>query len=149
MAGSPQSPFLPLKIIIHHSATFDGPLASWPAIRRYHIEHNNFADIGYHAGAELIGGSYEVLMGRPWDRPGAHTLHHNGDSLGFCFVGDFNVAPPASAQLIAGARVVALWLRLFGIPITEIYPHLVFNETDCPGALFDVEAFRTIVKAAL
>lgn len=133
------------KVIVHHSGTDDGPMCSWPAIRKYHIEVNGWRDIGYHAGVEIVGTSYEVLVGRAWDRIGAHCLGQNDQSLGLCLVGNFNIETPPPEQLEVAAKLVAMWLRLFNIPDTEIYRHSVFNDTDCPGDLFDLEIFRDMV----
>lgn len=134
------------KIIIHHSGTADGPTLSWGAIRKWHVDHNGWADIGYHAGCELVGDHYEVLYGRPWDRAGAHCPTQNAVALGFCFVGDFTEMPPPEAQIDAGARLIREWLRLFAIPVTEIYPHYRFSDTDCPGKEFDWAYLRWAVN---
>jgi N-acetylmuramoyl-L-alanine amidase len=138
----------PSRIILHHSGTSDGEEMSWNAIRKYHIEHNQWADIGYNAGVELVGASYEVLMGRPWDRSGAHCIGQNNVSLGICLVGNFNLAAPPEAQLRCAARHVAMWCRMFEIPVTEIYRHSSFNDTDCPGDYFDLDQFKSMVLDA-
>ena len=54
------------KIIIHHSAGPDSKIQNWGQIRRYHIDHNGWRDIGYHYGIELVGYDYEILLGR-WE----------------------------------------------------------------------------------
>jgi hypothetical protein len=48
----------PEYIVIHHSLTPDNQTVSWNAIRRYHIDVNKWADIGYHYGIENINGAY-------------------------------------------------------------------------------------------
>jgi hypothetical protein len=53
----------PNKIILHHSATADGPTVSWGAIRRFHVVECAWGAIGYHYGIELVGDYYEVLIG--------------------------------------------------------------------------------------
>jgi len=151
---------IPRKIILHHSLTKDSGTVSWGAIRRYHVtpedDHSIFPDgglgmrdIGYHAGVELVQSGpelyYEVLMGRPWDAPGGHTKGQNQTSLGICFIGDFDIREPPEGQLIAGARIVALWMRLFAIPIGEIYRHADFASKSCPGKMFDLPGFKKIV----
>jgi N-acetylmuramoyl-L-alanine amidase len=138
----------PQRIILHHSGTADGPEISWAAIRKYHVESNLWLDIGYHAGVELIGTSYEVLMGRPWDRSGAHCIGQNNQSLGICLVGNFNLAAPPEAQFRVAARVVAMWCRMFEIPVTEIWRHGSFNDTSCPGDWFDLDQFKSMVLDA-
>lgn len=136
---------IPTKIIIHASATQDDPSFSWGAIRKWHIEHNGWLDIGYNAGCELVGDHYEVMNGRPWTMDGAHCIGQNSTSLGFCFVGDFSKTPPPLAQLISGANFIKEWLRLYKILKSEVYAHKYFNDTDCPGSAFDLEALRRLL----
>jgi hypothetical protein len=145
----------PKKIILHHSATKDGLTVSWNAIRRYHINECVWSDIGYHFGVELVGdpgdpaGSYEVLMGRMPDRPGAHTSGHNAASLGVCFVGNFDLSPPPSGQWRRGVELVAWLCRAYGLRVNDIYGHRDFANKTCPGKMFDLEMFRSEVLAEL
>jgi hypothetical protein len=136
---------VPTKIIIHASATQDDPTFSWGAIRRWHIDHNRWIDIGYNAGCELVGNHYEVMNGRPWELDGAHCIGQNSQSLGFCLVGDFSNNPPPAGQLLASVQFLREWLRLYGIPRSEIYPHRHFNNTDCPGKAFNIEVLRALL----
>jgi len=136
----------PNKIILHHSGGPDGEGNTTAAIRRYHIETLGWQDVGYHALAENIGGSLEIVMGRPWDMNGAHTIGQNDHALGICIVGNWNLEPPPDGQLLVAARFVAMWLRMFDITDTELYRHSYFADTDCPGHAFDLERFRMMVK---
>jgi len=143
--------FLPAKVIVHHAATSTDALNIWPAIRAYHVS-KGWMDIGYHAGAgRSIAGqdTFDVIMGRPWDMPGAHTIGQNSVALGICFLGNYEVAAPPQSLLITGAKLIALWLRLFKIPSTEIYAHKFYNATECPGALFPMDTLKALVEAAL
>jgi hypothetical protein len=126
----------PTRIIIHHSLTKDGSTVSWDAIRWYHTRTNGWRDIGYHAGIELIGGHYEVLIGRMFDEEGAHATGHNSDSLGICLVGNFDTAPPPPAQLDLAIRFTRSLCRVLEIPATRVYRHSDFSAKTCPGALF-------------
>jgi hypothetical protein len=165
---------IPTEIVIHHAAEFDAPTLQWAGIRLFHKswavdgiivtqqeygrrlgahEGKKFKppwiDIGYHAGIELLEHGYEILMGRPWDAQGAHCLKHNTRALGLCFVGDFNLRTPSTAELETGAVIVAYWMRTTGIPLGKIYRHDTLNETDCPGRLFNLTAFLNLVQEAL
>jgi N-acetylmuramoyl-L-alanine amidase len=134
------------RIVIHHSGTpDDGQSYSWPAIKRYHIEVNKWADVAYHGGVEVAGGLPMLQLGRLWDSPGAHCLGHNWDSLGFCFVGNFMAHAPSDEFLREGAKLIRFWMRLYGIPVTEIYRHCELNATDCPGALFPMDALKAML----
>lgn len=136
----------PGKIIIHHSLTPDGSTLSWSAIHHYHVNHNGWSDIGYHAGIEEVEGRYVCLFGRPDVVPGAHTLGHNDSSLGFCFVGNFDErAPDEQRMRVAARRVLAPWCIRFGIRPGYIVGHRRFAEKSCPGSKFRVERLQQIV----
>jgi len=135
--------FIPKKVIVHHSLTRDSGTVSWGAIRRYHMETLGWKACGYHIGVEQVvsGGAvyYEALMGRMWNRAGAHTRGHNHDSLGICFIGNYDGVPPPREALKAGAAVIALWMELYDIGIDDIYTHHHFNKNKtCPGSLFSL-----------
>ncbi len=138
--------FKPQRIFLHHSLTKDSPTVSWGAIRRYHTEVLHWKDCGYHAGVELVrsGGELynEVLMGRMWDVQGAHCRGENHDSLGICFVGNFDNYKPPDAQLEAGGRIISLWMKLYGIKLKDIYGHRDFSDKTCPGKLFDLKDLK-------
>jgi len=136
----------PTEIIVHHSLTEDSGTVSWAAIRRYHVKERGWFDIGYHAGVERAGDEYEILFGRPWDFIGAHCENHNRDSLGICFVGNFDIAPPPEAQIIVGVKVIKLWMRMFHIGPEKIFPHSQFAAKSCPGSKLDMEWFREMVR---
>jgi len=146
--------FIPKKIIVHHSLTKDSGSVSWGAIRKYHTQTLKWAGIGYHLGVELIISGdepcYEALLGRMWDRSGAHTRGHNHNSLGICFVGNYDNTPPRREMLETGAEVIALWLKLFSLSIDDIHSHHNFNiRKSCPGTLFDMEQLRMLVEKLL
>jgi N-acetylmuramoyl-L-alanine amidase len=144
---------IPTRIIVHHSLTKDGTTVSWGDIRRFHMTDPAymFTDIGYHAGVELIesGGHsvyYEILMGRMWTVPGAHTHGYNHDSLGICFVGNYDVIVPSDEMLMSGAKVIALWRKLFDIPPDRIFGHNEFASKSCPGNLFPLNTLINMVN---
>jgi hypothetical protein len=94
-------------IVIHHSATADGKLNDWAAIKRYHTSYRidgnmvtgdvfkqrqmigsgksfekPWSDIGYHLGIEWDNGEVKVKIGRPWTKAGAHAgMHKDGKSI--------------------------------------------------------------------
>lgn len=143
---------IPKKIFIHHSLTRDSGTVSWGAIRRYHtkVKDPPWSDIGYHAGVELVisGGEpyYETFMGRMWDRRGSHVRGHNYNSLGICFVGNYDKIAPYKDMLKAGAKIIALWLKLYNLSIDDIYPHHAFDPNkSCPGKMFDTDYLKMLV----
>jgi hypothetical protein len=163
---------VPVEIILHHSGETDFPNDSWPAIRRYQMSYRidrvivtpmeyarRFAavpregslfevpwdEIAYNAGLELVGSDYVIQMGRPWDWIGAHTLGHNGKSLGFCFVGNFDLVAPEPARLAAAVPLLSFWMRHYNIPKDRILFHREVNQTDCPGTMFSKDMILALL----
>ncbi len=142
--------FKPKKITVHHSLTKDSGSVSWGAIKKYHTEIKGWSDIGYHVGVELVTSGneiyFEILMGRMWDRQGAHARGYNQGNLAICFVGNFDLREPPEAQLKAGAKIISYWRKLFDIPMAGIYPHSFFdpNKT-CPGLQFSMNQLKSFI----
>lgn len=138
---------IPRQIIVHHSATVDGATYSWAAIERYHTQEMGWRDIGYHAGCERVGNDIACLFGRPDYLPGAHTAGRNGDTLGFCFVGNYDgVGPDIGVLRIAARRVLVPWLRRFGLRVEDVRAHREFADKTCPGRMFDVDILRDVLR---
>jgi len=143
--------FKPTKIIIHHSLTKDTGTVSWGAIRTYHMFDLGWSDIGYHLGCEFIKNInneyYEILMGRDWFTPGAHTKGHNHDSLGFCFVGNYDEDIIDDKMLYVGVKAIKMWFRIFNLSYLDIYKHHDFADyKSCPGNLFPWGKFIEMLK---
>lgn len=140
----------PKQIIVHHSATKDSGTVSWGAIRKYHVETNKWRDIGYHAGIEMVGDHYECMVGRDVKDVGAHCEGHNAGTLGFCFVGDYDVkAPDLDMLVMAAEKVLIPWCQRFGIRPAWIVGHRDYSPKTCPGNLFDIELLKEIVAERL
>jgi len=139
----------PKRIIIHHSATKDSQTVSWGAIRTYHTEKMGWSDIGYHAGIEVARDAYECFYGRPVTISGAHTRGHNNNTLGFCFVGNYDIVEPSAVMLkVAATRVLAPWMWQFGISIEDIHPHRTFANKTCPGSMFSMDVLKGHIRTA-
>lgn len=123
-------------IMIHHSLTADGKVVDTQAIRRYHTEILRWSDIGYHFLIENINGEYEVLLGRPLTRAGAHCPAVNRTAIGICCVGNYDLEPPPENMLhILKKRLILPLSELFGI--NEILYHRDYSRKTCPGKLFE------------
>ena len=78
------------EIIVHCAATRPEWMAGRTAqekvneIRRWHVQQNNWADIGYHF---IIDRNGEVVTGRPLERAGAHVANRNATTIGICLIG--------------------------------------------------------------
>ena len=137
-------------IIIHHSFTEDSKTVSWDAIRKYHVETQKWADIGYHFGIEMgPNGEYLLLTGRPLNQVGAHCKEENMNKvgIGFCFVGNFDLAPPPTTMFVKGAHYVKSLMDVFGIIPSNVRWHRDYaTYKSCPGTQFDMAVFRDLLK---
>ena len=163
-----ESVHLPEYIMLHHSLTPDGETVSWGAIRRYHISwayqgviiseqqgkrlqaegkdvKEPWDDIGYHYGIELVGDHCEILTGRMLTETGAHCPQQNmnTNSVGICFVGNFDKAEPPAAQWDLGIKLVKSLMAVLGIPAVSVHGHREYAPyKSCPGKQFDLDKFR-------
>ena len=74
----------PDTLVVHCSWTNAYADIGAAEMRRWHVEGNGWADIGYHFVIRRDG---VVETGRPISRPGAHVKGHNNHSIGVCLVG--------------------------------------------------------------
>lgn len=145
------------RIILHHSATRDSGTVSWNAMRRWHVNHEGWDDIGYHLGFEAIADpwtgklTYEGLVGRPLHEEGAHAKGHNGDSIGVVFVGDYTMEPPPDEMLLYAARHLAGLCHVLDLEPDHktIFAHRALDATECPGAKFPLGALIEMVKGRM
>ena len=108
-------------IIVHHSATRTGDVASF---RRYHMDVKQWSDIGYHF---VITNDAEVQIGRPIALSGAHARGRNTGSIGICLVG---------AGKHTQKQLAALWELIKQLELK--YPDLQgtaiqFHHAQCPS----------------
>lgn len=145
-------------IVVHTAGSYDykrDRVVHQPVsvITQYHIVHNEWRTIGYHAYIEEDG---TIEFGRPDEELGSHVGGFNRQSLGVCVSGHGDFEPFSQAQLSALIRKCASWCRLYRIPYTHVIGH---RETDehggppvsktCPGRLVDMDIIRELVRARL
>lgn len=123
-------------ILLHHSATPDGPLQDTDAIDRNHREVRGWSQIGYNWCVERHGDSYVQVAGRSEDLQGAHCPGRNDIDLGVCVIGDFTIFPPTFEQLSVTAQLCADLCRRHDISPMAIRTHRTFRATECPGLVF-------------
>ncbi len=169
-------------IVLHHSASKDGAITyQWPAIRTYHMSfrylgviidesrynqlraeghtaglERPWSDCGYHAGIESVGGIYQVSVGRPLTRTGAHVAGFNQQSIGICHVGNFDGDDPPAGVFDASIPFVLDLMRWFTVPTKnvighrECYPLLGQPvKKSCPGIRWDISLYRGFVNNIL
>ena len=124
------------QLIIHCSDTPPGMDIGVDEIRQWHTSPpRNWSDIGYHVVIRRDGTLEE---GRDIERPGAHTLGQNKNSIGVCLVGGYK------GQFDFNYRQLESLMTFVGIikerfPDIELNGHNDYSEKDCP--CFDVEEF--------
>jgi N-acetylmuramoyl-L-alanine amidase len=124
---------IPNKLIIHHSFTKDSQTVSWGAIRKYHTGMLGWAEVGYQWGLELIGDHYEILMGRPSNVTGAHTIGQNDQSIGICVVGNYDIDPVTDGIKDALHKLLSWLIVIYNISNHSIFGHCEFAPKTCPG----------------
>ncbi|GLZ75577.1 hypothetical protein Afil01_03840 [Actinorhabdospora filicis] len=155
----------PNKIIVHHTAfpnVTDFSLAyafqNSRDIQDLHMDGNGWLDSGQHftnsRGGYLTEGrhrSLEMLTGGTRMIQGAHCVGQNSQAIGIENDGSYHTGEPVPAaqweSLIAFCAYVCQQYR---IPATEIYGHKDFNNTLCPGGIWDrLPELRAAVAARL
>ena len=141
------------EIIVHCSATRKTWMQDNTAqekvaeIRRWHVEDNKWADIGYHFVIDRDG---TVVSGRPLGRTGAHVAGRNSGTIGICLIGGHgstanddpfvNFEPK---QLEAAKNLIAD-LMADHPGITEVSGHNQYANKACPG--FNVPHWFNVPK---
>jgi N-acetylmuramoyl-L-alanine amidase len=122
------------KIIVHCSATREGQDIGIDTIREWHVNDRGWSDIGYHYVIELDGA---VKIGRQVERTGAHTVGHNADSIGICYVGGVEsdgITPKdtrTEIQKISLLNLITVLKSMY--PDAIVYGHRDFSTKACPS----------------
>jgi len=139
-------------IILHHSATKvtgDGSALA-DAIMLNHRRRwvASFPDYicDYHY---MIGPSGKIFKGQPEEFPGWHATNYrvNLESIGICFLGNFEVAVMTKEQFSAGVNLIKDLVSKYGIKSENVLRHKdvvsdatgLRNSTLCPGKNFPYE----------
>jgi N-acetyl-anhydromuramyl-L-alanine amidase AmpD len=123
------------------------------AIRKYHVEHNGWRDVGYHRFVRK-GGLVEV--GRPLFTAGAHLQGAN-DTLGICVAGDGDREPWTTEQTKSVVDLCVEWCRHFGWDSSHVVGHregparfgAAPTTKTCPGLLVNMTQVRSLVTLGL
>ena len=129
------------KIILHCAATPDGRHVTVEEIKQWHTgkppKGRGWLDIGYHYVIHLDG---SIHTGRPIETAGAHTLNHNHDSIGICYVGGIDAKgnpmdTRTPQQRMALNNIVTVLKHIY--PSATVHGHNEFAAKACPS--FDVQ----------
>lgn len=145
------------SIVLHHSATARGDVASIDAAhrRRTDAAGKPWLGIGYHFvignGQGLADGAVEPTFRWREQLAGAHagSREQNDRGIGICLIGDFSQTSPTMRQLAATRRLIAALADRYQIPKTDILRHSDIRTTQCPGRLFPwSEALAEVAESA-
>lgn len=107
-------------------------------IDRWHKERG-FKKIGYHYVIYLDG---SIHVGRQEEEIGAHTVGHNANSIGICYVGgcakDGRTPKDTRTEAQKNALCGLLYELVNKYPDASIHGHREFANKACP--CFDVQA---------
>lgn len=139
-------------IIIHHSATDKGCVASFD---NYHRNNNGWNEIGYNFvignGKGSGNGAVEVTDRWRKQKTGAHCKTDysnwaNKDGIGICLVGNFDESYPSRSQMESLSKLVRFLSKRYNIPAGRIYGHNTTpghsTQTDCPGKNFPMSRLK-------
>lgn len=117
------------KIIIHHSASKQISVSKYVDILyNQHVVINGWNHIGYHYIIDAFG---SVKNTCPVSFFGAHCFGQNKDSIGVCFVGNYNRDVVTNSMMAAFRRLQIELELLFGE--LALQPHCSYRNTLCPG----------------
>ncbi len=137
-------------IVLHHSATSGGDVASIDAVHRRQRDRagHPWLGIGYHFvvgnGQQMADGEIQPTFRWLKQLPGAHagTRDHNEQGIGICLIGNFDKAAPTARQVAAVRGLIKSLAARFAIPRERLLRHLDVQATLCPGRMFPWEQVR-------
>ena len=138
------------QIMLHHSATTAGDVASIDATHRRQRDRlgNPWLGIGYHFvvgnGQQMADGEIQSTFRWLRQLPGAHagTQTHNEQAIGICLIGNFDDSAPTDRQIAAVRNLVRFLAQRYAIPRERLLRHLDAQATRCPGRKFPWELVR-------
>ncbi|MFM7058824.1 MAG: peptidoglycan recognition family protein [Planctomycetota bacterium] len=154
----PTVPHAPWKfLVLHHSGTESGSVQTIHAqhLRRRDSSGNPWKGIGYHFvignGSGMRDGAVEATFRWKQQLHGAHAGNalYNARGIGVCLIGNFETAPPTSAQLSALQTLLVQLCSHCRIAPADILGHSAVRRTACPGRLFPLQRIKLDVTQAL
>ena len=117
------------RVIVHHSASSDVSAAT---IHGWHL-NQSWSGIGYHF---VIRRNGNIERGRELSAIGSHSgPKGNGDSVGVCLTGNFEIDKPTAAQINSLVWLILKYLEpRYGS--LQVVGHSDVMATACPGRNF-------------
>ncbi len=135
------------SIVLHHSATSVGDVASIDAAHRRNkdAQGNPWLGIGYHFvvgnGQRMADGEVRATFRWRDQLAGAHAGHRqqNEHGIGICLIGDFETAAPTPKQLESLHQLLKILSARYAITRDRVLRHQDVHATLCPGRMFPWE----------
>lgn len=123
------------RVIVHHSASSDVSAAT---IHGWHL-NQGWSGIGYHF---VIRRNGNIERGRELSAIGSHSgPKGNGDSVGVCLTGNFEIDKPTAAQINSLVWLILKYLEpRYGN--LKVIGHRDVMATACPGKNFPWNELR-------
>ncbi len=117
------------RVIVHHSASSD---VAAKTIHSWHL-NQGWSGIGYHF---VIRRNGNIERGRELSAIGSHSgPKGNGDSVGVCLTGNFEIDKPTAAQINSLVWLITRYLEpRYGS--LQVVGHSDVMATACPGKNF-------------
>ena len=134
------------KVVCHHSATprYQTLEKSIESFNRTHKQrlHPDVNSKWYHLAYHFVvaeDGSYKQTRG--FNEVGYHASNYpiNTESLGICFIGNFDKETPTQAQYDTGTMLLAELSQTYKF---SVHPHNEFAPKTCPGKNFDMNILK-------
>ena len=125
------------EIIVHCSATPEGKDFHASDIDRWH-KAQGWKCIGYNYVIDLDG---TVEPGRPLNEIGAHTVGHNSNSIGICYIGGCDKTGKKAKDTRTPEQKIAMYKLIHDLlesyPKAEVSCHNQWANKACPSFKID------------
>jgi hypothetical protein len=119
-------------VVVHHTAI--SPDISAERIGTYGVDKLGWARFRYHY---YITGQGTIQQTNELTTLSDHAGAYSSISIGVGFAGDFTDTIPTSAQIEAGARLIAWLLRELGLSVQAVWGYKQLVNTQSPGNQWD------------
>lgn len=135
-APDKQFPTRPLSqiqlVIVHHTAI--NPAIGAERIAEHRVDKQGWPGIGYHY---FITPEGTIQQTNELTTEASHAGSYNPAAIGVCFAGDFTQVGPTSAQVEAGAQVIAWLMGQFNLSLEAVKGYKELVNTQSPGLQWD------------